>query len=616
MSLRGTPVGSTGQRKIHCVNPQHTDKNPSMSYYAKKQNLHCFSCGKSYDLFDMIRMDYPECDNFIKQVQKACELFGMEFPADFGRDEAHYKTGSAIKQAIAQAERIAPPQTPDYTAQITHALQTQGVGGAYFAARGLSPQTCEKYHLYEQDGRAWLPVFADGRCVSYCGRAIEQGLEPRYKNSSGPMGIFNADYLRGEGDGGELFLTEAVFDALSVEECGCKAIALCGVGNVRKLLNLCAEHPAAANSYTMIAAGDSDEAGRRMNQELIEGLAAQGIACTALQLPEGYKDLNQLFIQDREQLKGCLAAAASADARAYAQTSAAHAVELLMDLSARRGSRVAVPTGFAKLDQMLDGGLYTGLYMLGAISSLGKTSLLLQIADFIAAHGTDVLYFSLEMGREELIAKSISRITRQQDTSTGRKLAFTARQVLRLDVNMTPERSLLLNQACAQYKKAAAALFLREGMADIGAREIRDAVRQHIRLRGARPVVMVDYLQILRPDDPRASDKQNTDRAVVELKRISRDFDLPVLAISSFNRENYRSAVSMEAFKESGAVEYSSDVLFGLQLAGAGGANFDANDAKQRSPRELELVMLKNRNGIPYARLPLSYDAKYNYFTE
>ena len=96
----------------------------------------------------------------------------------------------------------------------------------------------------------------------------------------------------------------------------------------------------------------------------------------------------------------------------------------------------------------------------------------------------------------------------------------------------------------------------------------------------------------------------------------SRDFDLPVLAISSFNRENYRSAVSMEAFKESGAVEYSSDVLFGLQLAGAGGANFDANDAKQRSPRELELVMLKNRNGIPYARLPLSYDAKYNYFTE
>lgn len=87
----------------------------------------------------------------------------------------------------------------------------------------------------------------------------------------------------------------------------------------------------------------------------------------------------------------------------------------------------------------------------------------------------------------------------------------------------------------------------------------------------------------MKPSDPRATDKQNTDRAVVELKRISRDFDIPVFAVSSFNRENYRNAVSMEAFKESGAVEYSSDVLFGLQLAGAGEQGFDVNAAKARS---------------------------------
>ena len=123
-------------------------------------------------------------------------------------------------------------------------------------------------------------------------------------------------------------------------------------------------------------------------------------------------------------------------------------------------------------------------------------------------------------------------------------------------------------------------------------------MRQHLRLRGKRPVVMVDYLQILKPADPRASDKQNTDRAVVELKRISRDFDLPVVAISSFNRENYRSAVSMEAFKESGAVEYSSDA------------------AKTRNPRQVELVLLKNRNGSPYGRIPYAYHAAYGYFSE
>ena len=151
---------------------------------------------------------------------------------------------------------------------------------------------------------------------------------------------------------------------------------------------------------------------------------------------------------------------------------------------------------------------------------------------------------------------------------------------------------------------------------ELGTREIREAVREHLRQRERPPVVMVDYLQILKPDDPRATDKQNTDRAVVELKRISRDFDLPVVAVSSFNRDNYRAAVCMEAFKESGAVEYSSDVLLGMQLEGAGESGFDVNLQKRKSPRPVELVLLKNRSGLPYGKIPLRYYAKYSYFAE
>ena len=151
---------------------------------------------------------------------------------------------------------------------------------------------------------------------------------------------------------------------------------------------------------------------------------------------------------------------------------------------------------------------------------------------------------------------------------------------------------------------------------ELGARELRAAVAEHLRQRGERPVVMVDYLQILKPDDPRATDKQNTDRAVVELKRISRDFDLPVVAVSSFNRDNYRAAVCMEAFKESGAVEYSSDVLLGMQLEGAGESGFDVNLQKRKNPRPVELVLLKNRSGLPYGKLPLRYYAKYSCFAE
>lgn len=103
-------------------------------------------------------------------------------------------------------------------------------------------------------------------------------------------------------------------------------------------------------------------------------------------------------------------------------------------------------------------------------------------------------------------------------------------------------------------------------------------------MTGKTPLVIVDYLQIVAPYNERATDKQNMDKAVLELKRISRDFKLPVIAVSSLNRMSYGQRISMEAFKESGAIEYSSDVLIGLQLRGAGEAAFDRRRRKRKIP--------------------------------
>ena len=130
---------------------------------------------------------------------------------------------------------------------------------------------------------------------------------------------------------------------------------------------------------------------------------------------------------------------------------------------------------------------------------------------------------------------------------------------------------------------------------------------------GIPPVVVIDYAQILAPADIRATDKQNTDKNVLELKRISRDYQIPVLAISSFNRENYTEPVNMASFKESGAIEYSSDCLIGLQYAGWDYQNGEKESehkkrvrekldtisavSKQGMPIDIELKVLKNRNG-------------------
>ena len=140
-------------------------------------------------------------------------------------------------------------------------------------------------------------------------------------------------------------------------------------------------------------------------------------------------------------------------------------------------------------------------------------------------------------------------------------------------------------------------------------------MREHILFTGNAPVVVIDYLQIMAPNNDRATDKQNTDKAVLELKRLSRDLYTPVIAVSSFNRASYQGAVAMEAFKESGAIEYSSDVLIGLQFAGAG-KDLDLNEARRKDPREIELVILKSRNGRTGDKLGYYYHPLFNYYEE
>lgn len=608
MAQRGQVVGERGKKMIRCINPSHNDKTPSMNYIPLSRRLYCFGCGAKYDIFDVIGLDYPECDTFKKRLVRACELFGFQIPDTYNTNSFCESKGRLSKKTSEKTKK------DSYGDWIRESIAAQGYGGAYFQKRGISGELCKKYSLFEMDGRAYLPIYNDGKCNCYCARAVEEQMQPRYKNSSGPMDIFGRDCFLKEGEGASLFITEAIFDALSIEECGFHAIALCGAGNVKRIVDLCRQYPAAVQSYRLFAAGDSDEAGKHMNRTLIAELEKLGISCEVFPIPLQCNDLNEALLKDKAFLQDALKNAADVGRMEYASQSAAAALDSVFDIAYKKAARVAAPTGFPVLDRVLEGGLYAGLYILGAISSVGKTSFLLQIADSIANQGTDVLFFSLEMGKHELIARSISRLYNTLG-SDKQKDVMTARQILNLQP-VAEEKKKLLDKTLSAYRALGENLFFREGLADIDVKEIRDALKKHVSYRGKKPVVIVDYLQILRPIDFRGTEKQNMDRAVVELKRISRDFDIPVFAISSFNRENYRNSVTMEAFKESGALEYSSDVLFGLQLTGTGESNFDLNAAKQKSPRSMELVMLKNRNGNAFAKILFEYDARCSKFTE
>ena len=297
---------------------------------------------------------------------------------------------------------------------------------------------------------------------------------------------------------------------------------------------------------------------------------------------------------------------------------------LVSDLDALKDIEAAgcafVPTGFERLDSALDSGLYSGLYIIGAMPSLGKTTLVKQVADQIAAQGQDVLFFSLEMARRELIAKSISRQTHllaqgKRDIARRHK---TAREIMLrgLEKWESEADAKHVKKAYEKYKECASHIFTFEGNGEMGTDSIRARVREYVEKKQKSPVVIVDYLQILAPSQKNLTDKQMADNAIVELKRISRDFCAPVVCISSFNRGSYSKPLAMEAFKESGSIEYSSDVLLGLQYAGGDKKEFDIKAAMQKNPRSVNLVVLKNRNGEQGALIEFDYYPQVNYFEE
>ena len=302
----------------------------------------------------------------------------------------------------------------------------------------------------------------------------------------------------------------------------------------------------------------------------------------------------------------------------YAEQSAGRRVTALAQYITAQVARPGLKTGFPKLDAALDGGLYDGLYVLGAISSLGKTAFCMQIADQLAQRGQDVLVFSLEMSEYELMARSVSRETFLSDSSNGRKLAKTVRGVLdgRRYYQYSLEEHAHLQTAMDRYTAYGSHLWFREGDHETGMDVLRREVRRHIEETGNKPVVLIDYLQIIAPADVHFTDKQNLDRNVCSLKKLSREYELTILAISSFNRENYNAEATMAAFKESGGIDYSADVLLGLQAQGAGGKNFNIDAEKRKDPRELELKILKNRTAGLGKPVPFRYYPAFSCFEE
>lgn len=658
-------IGVDTRKNFRCLNPGHDDKTPSMAYDSKRNKVHCFGCGATWDIFDLVAVEElgapvvdsrPQYD-FKAAKQRAEQLFtgseGSNTVSD--RREGTSKSVSHSNRVIdhrgdKMAEkgsqgRIKLNQINEEIMRRANLILSDKFGTLseadkrrlepfrkrgmeYLQKRGIDAKTAQNFNLGYVD--SWVSPTAKAHGAnpaptprliiptgksSYIARdtrgSIPESEQKYRKMKEGPVRIFNGKALA---KNEPIFVVEGEIDALSILKTGlAPAIGLGSVANVKKFVGLVKSYQKQRpDSFypTLLLALDNDPAGQKAKTALKAQLDQLEVTSYEVQIARGYKDANQALVADENSF-----------AEGLYQTikDPANRMQALLDYINESEDVKPIATGLPGLDDVLGGGLYEGLYGIGAVSSLGKTTLVLQIADHIAQlEGKPVLYFALEMSWQELMIKSISRIT-YENSNGDDTLAQTTRSLLRGRWKDRYNKKQYTNvmKSFAEYGDFHDRIEIHDGsekrptVADIA-----KVVDSYVGRTGEKPVVVVDYLQILKPMSEKATDKANVTTSVNMLKKVATHYHIPVIAISSFNRSSYGNRVSMDAFKESGEIEYSSDVLIGLQFKGVGEAEFDENEAKEAEIRQIEAVILKNRNGVTGKTIELAYNPMFNKFLD
>ena len=579
----------------------------------------CFKCGTSGDV-----INFYAAEHYLSNADAIVQVFKM-----YGLDSTQKNFVSKVEHApsktveeVAENLQLANMIVEDIEKATENLSQTN-----YFESRGISKIVAIRYgcgfikdwtHPKKRDDKNAIPsdrVIIPTSGESYVARAVDENNRlPKMK--VGASSIFNVGVLKTSQQ--NVVIVEGEFDALSVIEAGNDAVALGSTTNVDKFLNWLKENEICPTK-PLIIDFDNDDAGKVAEQKLTAGLVKLGIRYFCFSLKVGdCKDQNESLVKFRDEFIRKIKKIPQMieEMKKSLRQSLSDSAKVKKWECSISNAHDAIPTGWKKLDEVLEGGLYEGLYVIPGATGTGKTAFALQMAYQIATQEKDVLYISLEMGEEEIYERHISRISYQLFGNTAQ--AKTVHSII--------QEKKTVSEAKEQFEKIG--LYLRTvcGVGSIDADDIRKIVEKYKYELDTLPVVFVDYLQILKAHDPHMTDKQAVDYNVLRLKQLSRDFKIPIIALASMNRTSYSDVISMVSIKESGAIEYTSDVCIGLQMTAMdkvvdsskkqGQKEKAVRELKTKVKRDMQAVILKQRNGPIGAEIPFEYCAMFNHFAD
>ena len=265
------------------------------------------------------------------------------------------------------------------------------------------------------------------------------------------------------------------------------------------------------------------------------------------------------------------------------------------------------PTGIASFDAILGGGLGAGIHTVCAAPGSGKTSLVLNIATNCAKNGTPVLMFSFEVPLVDLITKIYSYVS----ASAFDNHSFSFMDIRTNRVPTTAEQKKFTKVwEYIENNISKQITFIDCLKEPYSATEIATCIEEYITKNQKVPIIIVDYLQMIKSEDSHISTKNNIENAMTVLHAIAEKHGAAILAISSIAKQS-SDTLTLFSAAEAARIAYSSVTVLGLEEA-----TKTTNKSDDASYKTMILKVFKNRYGASNVDVKLAFDGEHSRFME
>lgn len=246
----------------------------------------------------------------------------------------------------------------------------------------------------------------------------------------------------------------------------------------------------------------------------------------------------------------------------------------------QENSKTGVLTGLLDLDKLLNGFQDAELTIIAARPSMGKTDTMNHIALKAGWDGYLPIIFSLEMSRTTLIDRLIA--------ATGNFNRLKMRNPYEYFTDGQKEKWMA---TLGMLDNANIEIDDRAGMT---VPQIRATARKIMKAnRDKKPVILIDYLQIIRVSNPRDNQTQAIGQVSWDLKQMAKEFNCPVICLAQLNRsveQRQDKRPVMSDLRDSGNIEQDADVIAFLYRD-------DYYTKESERQNMLEFIIAKHRNG-------------------